>query len=87
MVAHPRSCRTSEQQADPVNAESTHLDCKIQSGEQFLAKQRTNHRRQAVGLTASRKLPSFAVDRNCGIGSSPLNADVNAFDRLHMVRG
>src|SRR5260370_27143597 len=40
-----------------------------------------------AGVVASRKLPSFAVARNCGIGSSSLNADVNAFDRLHMVRG
>jgi hypothetical protein len=40
-----------------------------------------------AGVVASRKLPSFAVARNCGIGSSCLNADVNAFDRLHMVRG
>jgi hypothetical protein len=31
------------QQADPVNAESTHLDREIQSVEQFLAKQGTNH--------------------------------------------
>jgi hypothetical protein len=38
-----------------------------------------------AGVVASRKLPSFAVARNCGIGSSSLNADVNAFDRLHMV--
>jgi hypothetical protein len=34
----------------------------------------------------SRKLPSFAVALNCGIGSSSLKADVNAFDRLHTVR-
>ena len=34
---------------------------------------------------ASRKRPSFAVARNCGIGSISLNADVNAFDSLHMV--
>jgi len=40
-----------------------------------------------AGVVASRKLPSFAVARNCGIGSSSLNAEVNAFDRLHMVRG
>ena len=36
---------------------------------------------------ASRNLPNLAVARNWGIGSSALNADVNAFDRLHMVRG
>jgi len=34
----------------------------------------------------SRKLSSFAVALNCGIGSSSLKADVNAFDRLHTVR-
>jgi hypothetical protein len=34
----------------------------------------------------SKNFPSFAVARNCGIGSSSLNADVNAFDRLHIVR-
>jgi hypothetical protein len=38
-------------------------------------------------VAASRNLPSRAAARNCGIGSSSLNADVNAFDRLHMVRG
>jgi len=31
--------------------------------------------------------PSRAVALNCGMGSSSWNADVNAFDRLHMVRG
>src|ERR1700731_2308855 len=36
---------------------------------------------------SSRNAPSFAVALNCGIGSSSLNADVNALDRLHMVRG
>jgi hypothetical protein len=30
--------------------------------------------------------PGFAVARSCGTGSSSLNADVNAFDRLHMVQ-
>jgi hypothetical protein len=35
---------------------------------------------------ASRNRPSLAVARNCGMGSSSLNADVKAFDRLHMVR-
>src|SRR5580658_4556950 len=35
----------------------------------------------------SRNGPSFAVARNCGIGSSSFNADVNAFERLHIVRG
>lgn len=35
----------------------------------------------------SRKAPSFAVALNCGIGSSSLNADVKAFERLHIVRG
>src|SRR5258707_8816540 len=36
---------------------------------------------------ASRNSPSFAVALNCGIGSSPLNAEVNAFERLQIVRG
>jgi hypothetical protein len=36
---------------------------------------------------ASRNSPSFAAALNCGIGSSSLNADVNAFERLQMVRG
>ena len=35
----------------------------------------------------SRKPASLAVARNCGIGSSCLNADVKAFERLHIVRG
>jgi hypothetical protein len=34
----------------------------------------------------TRKAPSFAVALNCGTGSSFLNALVNAFDRLHIVR-
>src|SRR5579864_1537451 len=41
--------------------------------------------RDHPALAASRNRPSFAVARNCGMGSSSLNADVNAFDRLHMV--
>ena len=32
------------------------------------------------------KPASFAVALNCGIGSSSLNAEVNAFDRLQIVR-
>ncbi len=36
---------------------------------------------------SSRNSPNFAVALNCGIGSSSLNADVNAFERLQMVRG
>jgi hypothetical protein len=35
----------------------------------------------------ARKPPSFAVALNCGIGSSFLKALVNAFDKLHIVRG
>jgi hypothetical protein len=35
----------------------------------------------------SRKDASFAAALNCGIGSSSLNALVNAFERLHVVRG
>jgi hypothetical protein len=36
---------------------------------------------------ASRKGASLAVARYCGTGSSAFSADVNAFDRLHIVRG
>jgi hypothetical protein len=36
---------------------------------------------------ASRNSPSFAVVLNCGIGSSCLNAEVNALERLQIVRG
>ena len=32
------------------------------------------------------KDPSFAVPLNCGIGSRSLNADVEAFDKLYIVR-
>ena len=35
---------------------------------------------------ASKNCPSFAVALNCGMGSSSLNAEVNAFDRLQIVR-
>ena len=35
----------------------------------------------------SRNFPSFAVACNWGVGSSSVNADVNVFDRLEMVRG
>jgi hypothetical protein len=35
---------------------------------------------------ASRNSPSFAVARNWGIGSSCLNAEVKAFDKLQIVR-
>jgi len=31
--------------------------------------------------------PGFAVALNCGTGSSSLNAEVNAFERLQIVRG
>jgi hypothetical protein len=36
---------------------------------------------------ASRNSPSLAVALNCGMGSSCLNADVNALERLQIVRG
>src|SRR5229473_1851262 len=36
---------------------------------------------------ASRNSPSLAVALNCGMGSSSLNAEVNAFERLQIVRG
>ena len=35
----------------------------------------------------SRKLPSFAVARNCGMASRSLKADVNALNRLQSARG
>jgi hypothetical protein len=35
---------------------------------------------------ASRKPASLAVARNCGMGSSSLNAEVKALERLHTVR-
>jgi hypothetical protein len=41
--------------------------------------------RDQLALAASRNRPSFAVARNCGMGSSSLDADVSVFDRLHMV--
>ncbi len=34
----------------------------------------------------SRNSPNFVVALNCGIGSSCLNAEVNAFERLQKVR-
>ena len=34
-----------------------------------------------------KNVPSFAVARKRGTGSSSANADVNAFERDHMVRG
>src|SRR5258708_7759394 len=36
---------------------------------------------------ASRNSPNLAVALNCGMGSSSLNAEVNAFERLQIVRG
>src|SRR5258708_15299084 len=36
---------------------------------------------------ASRNSRSLAVALNCGTGSSSLNADVNALERLQIVRG
>jgi hypothetical protein len=38
-------------------------------------------------LLAREKRAYFAVDLNCGIGSSSLNAEVKAFARLHRVGG
>lgn len=35
----------------------------------------------------ARHSPNLAVALNCGMGSSFLNALVNAFDKLHIVRG
>jgi hypothetical protein len=40
-----------------------------------------------VGRTEFRNPANLAVALYCGIGSNSLNALVNAFDRLHMVRG
>jgi hypothetical protein len=42
---------------------------------------------KACEKRASRNSPSFAVALKCGMGSSSLNAEVNAFDRLQIVRG
>ncbi len=39
------------------------------------------------GCIDCKKPASFAVALYCGIGSSSLNALVNALDRLHIVRG
>jgi hypothetical protein len=36
---------------------------------------------------ASRNSPGLAVTLNCGMGSNSFNAEVNAFDRLQIVRG
>jgi hypothetical protein len=36
---------------------------------------------------ASRNSPSLAVALNCGMGSNSLNAEVNALERLQIVRG
>jgi hypothetical protein len=45
-------------------------------------------RPQAGHLSGLCKKPaSLAVALKCGIGSSSLNAEVKAFDRLHIVRG
>jgi hypothetical protein len=41
----------------------------------------------ASRLAPSRNAPSLAVALNCGMGSSSLNAEVKAFDKLHIVRG
>ena len=62
------------------------------TGPQWFPTERASFVRVALGNycaagAAPRNLPNFAVARNCGIGSSSLNAEVNAFDRLHIVRG
>ena len=41
---------------------------------------------KACEKRASRNSPSFAVALNWGIGSSSLNAEVKAFERLQIVR-
>lgn len=43
--------------------------------------------RPYAGRTEFRNPASLAVALYCGIGSSSLNALVNAFERLHIVRG
>ncbi len=48
---------------------------------------RSGWQRPYAALTPSRNAPRLAVARNCGMASSSLKAEVNAFDRLHMVRG
>jgi hypothetical protein len=45
------------------------------------------HRSPTLAVAHWKKVASFAVALNCGIGSSSLNAVVNAFCRLHLVRG
>jgi hypothetical protein len=51
------------------------------------AQQHPSQRRTTVRNRASRNSPSLAVALNCGMGSSSLNADVNGFERLQIVRG
>jgi hypothetical protein len=42
---------------------------------------------ELLGESGLQESPSLAVALNCGIGSSSLNAEVNALERLHIVRG
>jgi hypothetical protein len=43
-------------------------------------------RKKLARTRTSKNSPSFAAALNWGIGSSSLKADVNAFDRLQIVR-
>src|SRR5260370_36125064 len=51
------------------------------------ASQLSDRRQSGYAGSWDRKLSNFAVALNWGTGSSSLNALVNAFDRLHIVRG
>jgi len=55
----------------------------------FLVKKERSAPRQLGPLreTGLQKLASLAVTLNCGMGSSALNAEVNAFETLQIVRG
>ena len=67
---------------------ATKLSCRI-VGESDVGRRRFRARYQwpMYIRTDCRKPASFAVALNWGIGSSSLNADVKAFDRLHNLRG
>ncbi len=44
-------------------------------------------RRSHSGMNAFKNVPSLAVARSCRMASSSLKAEVDGFDRLHIVRG
>lgn len=47
----------------------------------------TAHKLERLREPGFRNSPSLAVALNCGMGSSSLNAEVNACEKLQMVRG